>query len=170
MTKQSLDHEWNQLRQKYSAFLCLLESIPADRYHTHLVPGMGTPAELVVRVSAAIVRDIAQGVASGEIVVDGFMEARLVADLGTKTAIIAYAKKCWDLANDAVQCIDSKHLNAKVRTPWNVEILGSVGFDILNDEFLHHYGQLYTYARLCGAEPPSLWGVADRLPQYRFAD
>ena len=170
MTKRSLDQQWDQLRQKYSSYLRLLDSIPADRYHACVVPGMGTPAELVVQMSAAIVRDIAQGVAMGEIKVDAPTEARIVADLGTKKAVIAYARKCWDLANDAVSRIDNSRLNATINTPWNMEIPGWVGFNILNDEFLHHYGQLYTYARLCGAEPPFLWGFAESSLQYRFAD
>jgi uncharacterized damage-inducible protein DinB len=51
-----------------------------------------------------------------------------------------------------------------------MEVPGWIGFNILNDEFLHHYGQLYTYARLCGAEPPFLWGFAESALQYRFAD
>ena len=137
MTKRSLDQQWDQLRQKYSSYLRLLDSIPADRYHACVVPGMGTPAELVVQMSAAIVRDIAQGVAMGEIKVDAPAEARIVADLGTKMAVIAYARKCWDLANDAVSRIDNSRLNATINTPWNMEIPGWVGFNILNDEFLH---------------------------------
>ena len=36
MTKESLDQQWDQLRQKYSSYLRLLEAIPADRYHTRL--------------------------------------------------------------------------------------------------------------------------------------
>jgi hypothetical protein len=170
MTKQSLDQQWDQLRQKYGSYLRLLESIPADRYHACLVPGMGTPAELVVQMSAAIVRDIARGVANGEIRPDESVEAKIVADLGTKMAVIAYARKCWDLANDAVSTIGNAQLSATIATPWNMEIPGWVGFNILNDEFLHHYGQLYTYARLCGAEPPFLWGFAEGTLQYRFAD
>jgi hypothetical protein len=170
MTKQSLDQQWDQLRQKYSSYLRLLESMPADRFHTRIVPGMGTPAELVVQMSAAIVRDIAQGVAKGEIRRDGSAEARIVADLGSKMAIIAYARKCWSVASEAVTKIGNAQLNATINTPWNMEIPGWIGFNILNDEFLHHYGQLYTYARLCGAEPPFLWGFAESAFQYRFAD
>jgi hypothetical protein len=121
-------------------------------------------------MSAAIVRDITQGVAEGEIRMNGSAEARIVAALGTKPAVIAYARKCWALANDAVSTIGSAQLNATIPTPWNIEITGWIGFNILNDEFLHHYGQLYTYARLCGAEPPFLWGFAESSLQYRFAD
>ena len=170
MTKQSLEHQWDQLRQKYTAYLRLLEAIPANRYHTRLVPGMGTPAELVVQMSAAIVRDIAQGVAKGAIELNQSAEARIVADLGTKAAVIAYARKCWTAANEAVSTISNAQLNATITTPWNSEITGWTGFDILNDEFLHLHGQLYTYARLCGAEPPFLWGFAESSLQYRFAD
>jgi DinB superfamily len=170
MTRKSLEQQWDQLRQKYSLYLHLLDTIPANRFHTRIVQGMGTPAELVVQMSAAIVRDIAQGVANGEIKPDRPREARIVADLGTKAAVIEYARKCWDLADDAVRRIDSEQLNATIPTPWNLEIPGWVGFSILNDEFVHHYGQLYTYARLCGAEPPFLWGFAESARQYRFVD
>jgi hypothetical protein len=170
MTRKSLEQQWDQLRQKYSLYLHLLDTIPANHFHTRLVQGMGTPAELVVQMSAAIVRDIAQGVANGEIKPDCPREARIVADLGTKAAVIEFARKCWDLADDAVRRIGSEQLNATIPTPWNLEIPGWVGFSILNDEFVHHYGQLYTYARLCGAEPPFLWGFAESARQYRFVD
>jgi hypothetical protein len=170
MTKQWLEQQWDQLRQKYSAYLRLLETIPADRFHTRLVPGVGTPAELVVQMSAAIVRDIALGIAKGEIKPDQSAEARIVADLGSKMAVIAFARKCWNVANEAVTKIGNPELNATLNTPWNMEIPGWIGFNILNDEFLHLYGQLYTCARLCGAEPPFLWGFAERALQYRFAD
>ena len=154
MNKQMLDQQWDQLRQKYGAYLRLLEAIPADRYHTNPVPGMRTPAELVVQMSAAIVKDIAQGIAFGEIRNEDSVEARIVADLGTKMAVIAFARKCWSHANDAVATIGDAQLNATIDTPWNTRLPGWAGFNILNDEFLQHYGQLYTYARLCGAAPP----------------
>lgn len=165
MNKQTLDQQWDQLRQKYGVYLCLLEAIPADRYHSHLVPGMRTPAELVVRMSASIVKDIAQGIAEGEIRAEESVEARVVADVGTKMAVIAFARRCWGQADQAVATIGDVQLSATIKTPWNMRFPGWVGFNVLNDEFLHHYGQLYTYARLCGAEPPS-----SRVPQFRMSD
>ena len=170
MTKQSLDRRWVQLRKKYDAYLRLLDSIPAERYHARLVPEMGTPAEQVVHISAAIVRDIAQGIASGKIRTDESAESRLIADLGTKMAVIAYARKCWDLADDAIAAVDNTQLNAMIQTPWNMTIPGWVGFNMLNDEFLHHYGQFCTYARLCGAETQFLWSLSQGVLEYRYAD
>jgi hypothetical protein len=130
---------------------------------------MGTLAELVVQTSGAVVRDIAQGIAQGEICPEDSAEARMVADLGSKMAVIAYAKKCWALADDAVAAIDSTQLNAVIRTPWKKAIPGWAGFNMLNDEFLHHYGQLDTYARLCGAEAPGR-NSSPGVLVYRFAD
>ena len=35
------------------------------------------------------------------------------------------------------------------------------------DEFLHHRGQLYTYVRACGAEPPFMWGFEDNAEGFQ---
>ena len=36
----------------------------------------------------------------------------------------------------------------------------------MNDEFVHHRGQLYAYARACGGNPPFVWGHADNEPDF----
>src|SRR5215212_5047756 len=82
VNKQVLDSMWDQFRQKYGVYLRVLEAIPADRYHTHPVPGMRTPAELAVHVSGTCVRAIAEGVAKGRITVDEAGEDKVAADLG----------------------------------------------------------------------------------------
>ena len=167
MDKQALDQVWDQIRQKYGVYLRLLEAIPEDRYHTHPVPGMRTPAELVAHVSGTVVRDTAQGVAKGEITANEASEATVAADLRTKAAIIAFARKCWSEASAAVARIGDAQLSAMVPTPWQMTFPGWVGFNIMSDEFLHHRGQLYAYARLCGIEPPFIWGFADNAPEFR---
>ena len=60
MNKTVLDQMWDQFRQKYGVYLRLLDLIPADRYATHPVSGMRTPAELAVHISGTVVRDIAE--------------------------------------------------------------------------------------------------------------
>lgn len=152
MFKQTLNQQWDLLRQKHSAYLGLLQAIPADRFHSHPVPGMRTPAELAVHMSGSILKNIAQGVARGEIAVGESVEGKFLADLGTKAAVIAYAKRCWNEADEAMNAIGDEELSATVRTPWNRTFPGWVALSVLNDEFLHFHGQLYTYAWLCGAE------------------
>jgi hypothetical protein len=83
--------------------------------------------------------------------------------------MLAYVKQCWDDANTAVTTIGDAELNAMVSTPWNMKFPGWVGFDIMNDEFLHHRGQLAVYARVVGTQPPFIWGFQDNAPEYRPA-
>ena len=167
MNKQALDQTWDQFRQKYGVYLRTLEAIPADRYSTHPVAGMRTPAELAVHISGTCVRAIAQGVAKGQITVDEAGEDKVAAELGNKAALIAFARQCFDDASAAVARIGDAELAAMVPTPWGSSWPGAVAFHVMNDEFTHHRGQLYAFTRACGGEPPFLWGYADNAPEYR---
>jgi uncharacterized damage-inducible protein DinB len=167
MDKATLDQMWDQFRQKYGVYLRLLEAIPADRYATNPVPGMRTPAELAVHISGSMVRDIAEGVAKGRITAEESAEGKTATELGNKAALIAFARQCFERADAAVKRIGDAELAAMVPTPWNASWPGWVAFHILHDEFLHHRGQLYAFARCCGTEPPFMWGYADNAPEYQ---
>jgi len=167
MDKATLDQVWDQFRQKYGVYLRLLESIPADRYATHPVPGMRTPAELVVHVSGTVVRDMAEGVAKGRITVDESGEEKTATELRDKAALIRFARQCFEQADAAIRRIGDAELAAMVPTPWKATWPGYVALHILQDEFLHHRGQLYAFARCCGVEPPFMWGYADNAPEFQ---
>jgi uncharacterized damage-inducible protein DinB len=169
MNKDTLDQMWDQFRQKYGVYLRLLEAIPADSYAAHPVPGMRTPAELAVHISGSVVRDMAEGVAKGRITADESLEEKTAGELGNKAALIAFARECFDQADAAVKRIGDAELAAMVPTPWGKTWPGFVAFHVLHDEFLHHRGQLYAFARCCGAEPPFMWGFAENAPEYRPA-
>jgi uncharacterized damage-inducible protein DinB len=168
MDKAMLDQMWDQFRQKYGVYLRALEAIPADRYATHPVSGMRTPAEIATHISATVVRDIAEGVAQGRITVDEAGEATTAAEMD-KGALIAFARRCFEQADSAVKRIGDAELAAMVPTPWNSVWPGWVAFHVMSDEFMHHRGQLYAFARACGAEPPFMWGYADNEPEFRPA-
>jgi len=167
VNKQALQQVWNQIRQKYGIYVRLLEALPDGQYHSHPVSGMRTPAELVAHTSGSIVRDIAQGVLKGKITADESLESTVAKGLKTKAEAISFARNCWALADAAVKSTEDVQLSAVVSTPWEMSFPGWMGFDILNDELLHHRGQLYVYARLCGAEPPFMWGFGDNAPEFR---
>lgn len=169
MDKATLDQMWDQFRQKYGVYLRLLDAIPEDRYATYPVAGMRTPAELMVHVSATVVRDIAEGVAKGEITADEAGEARIAAELGSKAALIGFARECFERADAAVKRVGEAELAAMVPTPWKSVWPGWVAFHVLSDEFMHHRGQLYCYARASGVEPPFMWGYAENEAEFRPA-
>jgi len=169
MDKATLDQMWDQFRQKYGVYLRLLEAIPEDRFATHPVAGMRTPAELAVHVSSTVVRDIAEGVAKGEITVDEAAEGKTAVELGSKAAVIAFARQCFERADAAVKRIGDAELAAMVPTPWHSVWPGWWAFHVLSDEFMHHRGQLYCFARASGSEPPFMWGYADNEAEFRPA-
>ena len=167
MDRQTLGQMWDQMRQKYGVYLRALEAIPEERFQTHPVAGMRTPAELVAHISGTVIRDFAQGIARGAITADEGGEANVAAGLGTKAAVLAFARRCWDQADAAVATVGDRQLAATVTTPWQMSFPGWVGFEMMNDEFLHHRGQLYVYARACGAAPPFMWGFGDNAPEFQ---
>jgi uncharacterized damage-inducible protein DinB len=167
VNQQAFNQYWDHFRQKYGVYLRTLEAIPADRYYTNPVPGMRSPAELAVHISGSIVRDITEGVAKGQITANESSEEKVARDLGNKSALIAFAKESFDRANAAAARIGDAELAASVPTPWKSSWPGAVAFRIMNDEFVHHRGQLTAFIRLCGGEPPFMWGFADNAPEYR---
>jgi uncharacterized damage-inducible protein DinB len=156
LNKQTLDLRWNLVRQQYGIYLRLLETIPEERLQDHVVPGMRTPAQLIVHTSGAIVRDFAQGLATGEIK-QAEDEKTTASGLSSGEKALEYARTCWADASAAMSWVGDEQLNATVTTPWNMSFPGTAVFNMLGDEFLHHRGQLYVYARTTGAEPPFLW-------------
>jgi uncharacterized damage-inducible protein DinB len=165
LNKKTLDSIWDQMRQKYGVYLRLLEAIPDDKYQAHPISGMRSPAELVVHTSGGIVKNIAKGVATGTIERDD-APAEISATIKSGADAVAYAERCWKEASAAVDKIGDAQLGAIVSTPWNMSFPGWVGINILTDEFVHHRGQLYVYARACGGEPPFIWGFADNAPEF----
>jgi uncharacterized damage-inducible protein DinB len=163
MNKSALNAIWNMTRQKYGIYLRVLEALPEDKIHEHVVPNMRTPAEIVAHTSGGIVREIAKGVASGEIK-NAPSDSDLAAEMKTKDDMLAFARECWEEADAAVASIGDNELSRIVKTPWGIEFPGGVGIHTLNDEFMHHRGQLYVYARACGVEPPFLWSF-DKNPE-----
>ena len=167
MNKQWLDGMWDHMRQKYGIYMRVLEAIPADRYHAHPVPGMRTPAQLVVHTSGSILRDIAEGVASGTISADEKSEDAVAASLDSKADVLDFARACWARADAAIAKAGDEELAGGVENPWGLPLTGTFAMVVLGDEFMHHRGQLYTYVRASGAEPPFMWGFAENAPEFQ---
>ncbi|MEJ2541769.1 MAG: DinB family protein [Gemmatimonadota bacterium] len=161
MNKQWLNGMWDHMRQKYGIYLRVLEAIPEDRFHDHPLPGMRTPTQLVVHTSGSILRDIAEGVASGEIAPGEAGEDEVAEGLTSKDEVLAFARNCWLQADRAIRSVGDEELSGPVKNSWGIPLTGTFAMVVLNDEFLHHRGQLYAYVRACGGEPPFMWGFEE---------
>jgi len=165
LNKQSLERRWDLFRQQYGIYMRLLEAIPEDSLQDEVVPGMRTPAQLIAHTSGTIVRDFALGLASGEIRTDEDEDAA-AAGLGSRADALAYARKCWEAADSAMKGVGDGELSAKVGSPWNMSFRGTAVVNMMSDEFIHHRGQLYVYARAAGGEPPFVWSFDKNAAEF----
>lgn len=169
MNRQWLDGMWNHMRQKYGVYLRVLEALPEDRLHTHPVAGMRTPAQLVVHTSGSIVRGIAEGVASGAIATPEEEEDAVAERLGSTEALLDFARDCWARADAAVAGVGDEELAGPVENSWGIPLNGTFAMIVVNDEFLHHRGQLYAFVRACGGEPPFMWSFDENAEAFQPA-
>ena len=162
--RQSFLGWWDHFRQQNGITFRIATSIPADRFDSTVIPGMRTPRQLLLHTYGQVVRDIPVGIVAGEI--GNFDQAAAEAKYTTKDAAIAFFRECWTAADTAAQSITDANLQAIVKTPWGMSAPGFVCATIINDEYLHHRGQLFAYSRVLGIEPPKLWDFANNEAMF----
>lgn len=67
-----------------------------------------------------------------------------------------------------VSKLTDAHFAAMVPTPWGKPFPGAMIMSFVPDEFLHHRGQLYAYARALGVEPPMMWDFEHNAPEFQM--
>ena len=153
--RQSFLGWWDHFRQLNGITMRIIAAIPADKFDSHPVANMRTPKELLVHLYGVIVRDIPAGIVKSEITV--FDEKTAVASLKSKDDVIRFCAECWTAGDASAKAVTDTNLQAMVKTPWGMAMPGFAAAGVINDEYLHHRGQLYAYARALGIEPPMLW-------------
>lgn len=164
MHKDTVAGMWDSLRQIHGITLRVLQAIPKDKIDAHPVAKMRSPKELVAHMYTTM-RDVTVGVGKGQIVSDEGADS----GTGIKTydELIRYAEECWKTSDRAVASLSESQLSAAVKTPWGMDFPGFVCIHIIYDEHLHHRGQLFTYLRALGGEPPMMWDFENNAPEYR---
>jgi uncharacterized damage-inducible protein DinB len=80
----------------------------------------------------------------------------VAATLKTVSDLQAFARSAHEAMDQALQKTSDEALAKQVETPFGSFPLWQM-FMFAYDEHWHHRGQLYTYARLLGKEPPMLY-------------
>ncbi len=78
------------------------------------------------------------------------------AALATVADCQAYARACFAAVEAGLAGITDEQLASQIESPFG-SFAGWQYFSFAYDEHWHHRGQLYTYARLLGKEPPMLY-------------
>jgi uncharacterized damage-inducible protein DinB len=164
MTRQNLESLWEQFRLSNGVTLRALQAIPDDQLGASPVPNMRSARELVDHIYS-YVKAIPQAVVKGQITAAD-VEPQL-ARLATTQDMVAYARECFQQADEAVKQITDQQLSSMVATHWGPSFPGSMMMTVLYDEHLHHRGQLYAYLRALGIEPPFIWGFEENEPAFQ---
>jgi uncharacterized damage-inducible protein DinB len=76
--------------------------------------------------------------------------------LATVSDVQAYAEACHRVAEKTLKAMSEEAVTRPVESPYGTYPAWRF-FDFAYDEHWHHRGQLYTYLRLLGKEPPMLY-------------
>jgi uncharacterized damage-inducible protein DinB len=129
-------------------------------------PGMRTPRDLIFHIYAQE-KLLAEAARAGRMDMEAANAsnpeseagAEAAGALATVGAVEAFARACHDAAAAAARAMSDEDLARSVDSPF-----GSFPawrfFTFAYDEHWHHRGQLYTYLRLLGREPPVLYDYA----------
>ena len=156
---------WDHFRQVHGMTLRVLDLVPADKIDSHQVQNMRTPKQLIVHLYGTIVRDITEGVVSGAIKAED--DEATLARIKTKADLVRFVTESWAAADKAAGAITDAGLQASVKTPWGFDMPGAVCMSVIRDEYFHHRGQLYAYARALGLEPPMMWDFEHNEADFR---
>ena len=162
--RQSFLGWWEHFRQINGITLRIVSAMPSDKINTSPISGMRTPVQLVVHMYGQMVKNIPVGIVKGEI--SGFDEKTSVAAIKTTDDLVRFCKECWTAGDVAAKQVTDANLSAIVKTPWGMDMPGWVCAGVICDEYLHHRGQLYAYARALGIEPPMMWDFAHNEPAF----
>jgi len=163
MKKSTLDRMWDMMRMRHGVGLRCVEALPADQLDARPVKDMRTPKELVVHMYL-FVRAAPESILTGTLAYDDQKE---LAAIRTKQDLVKFAEQCWQAADAAVGKLTDTHLASTVKTPWGEAMNAPVMIGSVEEEYLHHRGQLYVFLRLFGVEPPVSYDFNASAPEFR---
>lgn len=133
-------------------------------------PGMRSVRELISHIYT-MERVMADGLRSGKLTAEVEAPANPETEAGKKVAdsltsvakAQEYASECHKAAGGLLASMTDEELAQMVEAPYG-SFPAWQYFSFAYDEHWHHRGQLYTYARLLGKEPPMLYSYeADQV-------
>ena len=151
MNKASLAPVWDMMRLRHGIGLRCVQAIPADQLNATPIKGMRSPKELAIHMYG-FVRAAAESVLAGTISLD---DKPMFASIQTKEQLVEFVKDSWKAADAAFGKITDAQLASTVKCPWG-DMPGFMLMTTVQEEYLHHRGQLYAYLRQMGVEPPTV--------------
>jgi uncharacterized damage-inducible protein DinB len=163
MNKQQLLARRDYFNLVHAVTMRAIRVFTEDELDFRPQPGMRTPRELIFHIYSQekLLAEAAQQgrftlkMANGSNPEDQSNAAELKS-LGTVSDALAYAAACHRAAEDFFRSMSEPEIARHVESPLGPYPAWQY-FLFAYDEHWHHRGQLYTYLRLLGKEPPMLY-------------
>jgi uncharacterized damage-inducible protein DinB len=163
MTRQELWDKRDSFNLVHGITLRAIETLSDNELDFRPKPGMRTPRELVFHVygqEQALAESARDGSFTMELALRSNPEdpsrTAALGELATVADVVEYARACHDAAERIFRAMSEDDVVRPVNSPfgsypaWQYLVFAY-------DEHWHHRGQLYTYLRLLGKEPPMLY-------------
>jgi len=163
MNKQTLHGLREYFEMVHGVTVRLIGSFSDEDLDYRPNPGMRSVRELISHIYT-MERVMAEGVKAGSLTQGVEAPANPETEPGKKLAdsltsvakAQEYARECHDSASKLLSTLTDEDLARMVEAPYGTFPAWQY-FSFMYDEHWHHRGQLYTYARLLGKEPPMLY-------------
>ena len=163
MTRRQLLDKRNSFNLVHGITLRAIETFVDNELDFRPKPGMRTPRELIFHIYGQE-QALAEGARDGSVTMEMATRsnpedpsnAAALSSLATVADAVAYAHACHDAAERIFRAMSEEDVVRPVGSPFGTHPAWQY-LVFAYDEHWHHRGQLYTYLRLLGKEPPMLY-------------
>jgi len=163
MNKQALLGQREYFKMVHGVTLRLIGTFSDKDLDYRPQPGMRSVRDLILHIyegEKGLGEGISQGKFTKELMDKGVPETEaskaIAATLKTIADCQNYARVCHQAGDDTLKSLTDEDLARQLEAPYGTFPVWQY-FAFTYDEHWHHRGQLYTYARLLGKEPPMLY-------------
>jgi uncharacterized damage-inducible protein DinB len=163
MNKEALLGQYGYFKMVHGVTLRMIGSFADEDLDFRPKPGMRSARELILHIYGML-KTFPAGISQGKLtqetenfaIPESEEGKATMKTLKTVADCQAYARTCFQTAEEAVAAITDQQLAEQIESPFGTYPAWQY-FAFAYDEHWHHRGQLYTYLRLIGKEPPMLY-------------
>ncbi len=163
MNKEALVGQRDYFKLVHGVTLRLIGAFSDQDLDYRPQPGMRSVRELILHIYG-MQKGFAEGLRQGKLTPE--IENKCIPETAEGKAVAAalktvadcrkFARECHQAGDESLAAMSDEDLTRQIESPFGTFPLWQY-FNFAYDEHWHHRGQLYTYARLIGKEPPMLY-------------
>jgi uncharacterized damage-inducible protein DinB len=163
MTKQVLLEKYQYFKLVHGVTIKMIGAFSEQELDFRPRPEMRSARELILHIYGML-KTFPVGIQQGKLTQETENPAipetaegkAAIRALQTPADCQSYAKSCFEVSEKALAELSENHLEQMIDSPFGAFPAWQY-FAFAYDEHWHHRGQLYTYLRLLGKEPPMLY-------------